>query len=125
MRVLRALAGGLVWILAGVVGLLGMLLSVTLILLPVGIPLLFLARKLFKLSMTLFLPRTVRHPAQELGRRGRHGAKGAADTVGLSDKTVKHARKRGRKLTTEGRKQAARKLGHKDHSLMGRLKRAI
>jgi hypothetical protein len=124
MRVLRALAGSLLWVLACVVGLLGVLLSVTLILLPVGIPLLLLARKLFKYSLTLFLPRVVRHPAQELGRKGRSGAKGAADTMGVSGKKLQRGRKRGRKLTNKARKQAGKKLGRKDRSLVGRIKGA-
>lgn len=125
MRVLRALLGSVLWILAGVVGLVGALLCVTLILLPVGIPLLFLARKLFKYSMTLFLPRVVRHPAQEMGRRSRRGAQDAADAVTPSRKTLKHARKRGRKLGRKARKQTLQKLGRKDNSLVGRLKRAF
>ena len=75
MRGLRALAGSLLWILACVVTLVGALLSVTLILAPIGIPLLFLARRLFGASMAMFLPRTLRHPAQELGRKGRDAAK--------------------------------------------------
>jgi hypothetical protein len=111
MRVLRAAGGSLLLVLAGVVGLLGVLLSVTLILLPVGIPLLFLARKLFKYSMTLFLPRAVRHPAQELGRKGRRGGKDVAEALGSSKKALKDARKHGRKLTKKARKKAKRKSG--------------
>jgi len=66
MRVLRALAASVLWVLAGVLALLGVVLSITIILLPLGIPLLLLARKLFRYSMTLLLPRAVRHPGQEL-----------------------------------------------------------
>jgi hypothetical protein len=77
MKALRALAGSLLWVLAGVVGLLGALLSITIVLLPVGIPLLLLARKLFAYSMTFFLPRAVRHPGEELGRKGRDAVKDA------------------------------------------------
>ena len=68
MRMLRALVGSLLWVLSGVLGLVGVLLCVTVILLPLGIPLLYLARRLFKYSMVFFLPRAVRHPAQELGK---------------------------------------------------------
>jgi hypothetical protein len=100
MRVLRALAASVLWVLAGVLALLGVLLSITIILLPVGIPLLFLARKLFRYSMTLLLPRSVRHPGQELGKKGRRGAARAAESAGKT-------------------------LGRKDRSLMGRLKRAF
>ena len=95
MKVLRALAGSLLWVLAGVVGLLGALLSITIVLLPVGIPLLLLARKLFAYSMTFFLPRAVRHPGEELGRKGREAAKDVA----------KAARKKSRKRGLFGRKR--------------------
>ena len=64
MRLVRGVACALLWILALVVGLLGALLSVTVVLLPVGIPLLFLAKKLFTTSMQLFLPRKVAHPVK-------------------------------------------------------------
>jgi hypothetical protein len=67
MRVLRALAASVLWILAGVLALLGVVLSITIILLPLGIPLLLLARKLVRYSMTLLLPRAVRHPGEALG----------------------------------------------------------
>ena len=42
MRLLRALLGALLWIVASLVGLLGVIACVTLILLPVGIPLVML-----------------------------------------------------------------------------------
>ncbi|MGZ4517969.1 MAG: hypothetical protein ACXVXN_08625 [Mycobacteriaceae bacterium] len=88
MRMLRGLAGSLLWIVACLVGLVGALLSVTLILAPVGVPLLFLARRLFQSSMALFLPRAVRHPAQELRRKGH-------DAVAQAGKQVR--RKTGRR----------------------------
>jgi hypothetical protein len=107
IRVLRALVGSLLWILACVVGLLGILLSVTLILLPVGIPLLLLARKLFSYSMTFFLPRAIRHPAQELRKKSGDGISDAADSLGLSGKKLKRARKSGRKAGKKARKALA------------------
>jgi hypothetical protein len=107
IRVLRALAGSLLWILACVVGLVGVLLSVTVILLPVGIPLLLLARKLFRYSMTFFLPRAIRHPAQELRKKSSNGASDTADSLGLSRKSVKRARKSGRKAGKRARKALA------------------
>ena len=108
MRMLRALLGSLLWILACVVGLVGAVLCVTLILLPLGIPLLLLARKLFAYSMTFFLPRVVRHPAKELRAKSSKGVSDAADSLGLSGKTLKRARKRGRKTGKKGRKVLAR-----------------
>jgi hypothetical protein len=115
MRIPRALLGSVLWILAGVVGLVGALLCVTLILLPVGIPLLMLARKLFRYSMTLFLPRVVRHPADELRKKGRSGLADAAQSVGLSrkdrKKAGKKALKRARKTSQKARKAWARQVG--------------
>jgi hypothetical protein len=108
MRILRALLGSLLWILAGVVGLVGALLSLTLDLLPVGFPLLMLARKLFAYSMTLFLPRAVRHPAKRLRKKGADGVGDAAKTLGVSRKSRKRARKRARKTAKNGRKALAR-----------------
>ena len=64
MRLLRGVAGALLWIVAAVVGLVGALCCITVVLLPVGIPLLLLAGKLFKNSMQLFLPRKMTHPVK-------------------------------------------------------------
>jgi hypothetical protein len=108
MRALRAALGSLLLILAGVVGLLGALLSVTILLLPVGIPLLFLAKKLFASAMTMFIPRKVRHPAQELGKSSRKAAGDAADVLKPSRKTMKRAKKKGRKVADKGRSLVAR-----------------
>jgi hypothetical protein len=125
MRVLRAAGGCLLLILTGVVGLLGAVLSVTIILLPIGLPLLWSAKKLFGFSMALFLPRAVRHPAQELGKKARGGASDAADTVQSSAKTAERDGKRGADLADEAGDKVAQKLGKKDRSLMGRLRRAF
>jgi hypothetical protein len=115
MRIPRALLGSVLWILAGVVGLVGALLCVTLILLPVGIPLLMLARKLFRYSMTLFLPRAVRHPVDEAKKKGRGSLSDAADSVGLTRRNRKKARKKGlkraRKTSKKARKAWARQVG--------------
>jgi hypothetical protein len=69
MRFFRVLLGSLLWLVAGVVGLLGVVLCVSIILLPVGIPLLMLARRLFRTAMALILPRAVIHPIEELGKK--------------------------------------------------------
>jgi hypothetical protein len=99
MRLLRALAGSLLWILSGVLGLVGVLLCVTVLLLPLGIPVLALARKLFRYSMVFFLPRKVRHPAQELGKSVRGSAKDAAGAVSVPELPSRRARKKARKKT--------------------------
>jgi len=112
MRILRALVGSLLWILAGVLGLVGVLLCVTLILLPLGIPVLMLARKLFAYAMTLMLPRKVRHPVDELGKSARRGVEKAksstpdVDTKKLSKKATR-TRKKGRSFLKQQRKRFA------------------
>lgn len=94
MRILRGLGGVLLWILAAVVGLLGVLLSVTIVLLPVGIPLILLARKMFSQSVLLLMPPKVAHPIKELGKSSKR-KKDAAKDAGAD--VVKKARKVGRR----------------------------
>jgi hypothetical protein len=110
MRLLRGLLGGLLWIVAGVVGLLGVVLCVTVILLPLGLPLLGLARRLFGRSMQLVLPRTVTHPADELKKSARKKkddvASAAPDTKRLGKKGSK-ATKKGKKMVKKQRKRLA------------------
>src|SRR4051812_44560024 len=65
MRALRMLWGSLLWIVSGLLVLLGVLLSVTLILAPLGIPLFLVGKKLMKVAVGLFLPRAVAHPVKK------------------------------------------------------------
>jgi hypothetical protein len=104
MWILRVLAGSLLWILAGVLGLVGVLLCVTLILIPLGIPVLMLARKVFALATTMFMPRKVRHPIDELGKSAKRGAKGAKG--GVAD-AAHQTRKKSRSLVKQQRKRFA------------------
>ena len=93
MRVLRGLAGALLWLLAVVVGLVAVILCVTVILLPLGIPLLGLARRMVTNGVRLMLPRGVAHPVKTLDKGGRDKGskvKGAASDVAAS--TSKKAR---------------------------------
>jgi hypothetical protein len=53
------------WIVSGLLVLLGVLLSVTLILAPLGIPLFLVGKKLMKVAVGLFLPRAVAHPVKK------------------------------------------------------------
>jgi len=94
MKPLRWIAAGLLWILAGLLGLVGGLLCVTIILLPLGIPILMLARRLFTRSVRLVVPQPVKHPAQESGKafRSRGG-----DLTDAAKGGAKAARKQGRK----------------------------
>lgn len=110
MRFVRGMGGALLWVLACVVGLLGAVLSVTVILLPVGVPLLLLARKLFGTATKLLMPRAVSHPVQEAGRSvrksGRKARKKAPDVS--AEDTVKRGRKRLEKATRRTRKRLGR-----------------
>ena len=94
MKPLRWMAAGLLWILAGLLGLVGGLLCVTIILLPLGIPILMLARRLFTRSAKLLVPRSVRHPADESGKAFKGRGK---DVVEAAKSGTKAARKQGRK----------------------------
>ena len=115
VRLLRGLLGALLWILASLVGLLGVVACVTLILLPLGIPLLMLARRLFGKSLRLFMPPAIAHPAKETRRRGEKHQE-AAGKLGknakrkLADKTpsVNLDAKAAKKKTKRGKKKAKR-----------------
>jgi hypothetical protein len=122
MRLLRALAGSLLWILSGVLGLVGVLLCVTVILLPLGIPVLGLARRLFRYSMVFFLPRTVRHPVQEAGKSARRGVKDAASAVPElpSRRARRKARKKAGKKVGKATKRTRKKMAKRGRSLVGR-----
>ena len=126
MRLLRGLAGAVLWILAAVVGLLGVVLCVTVILLPLGIPLVILARRLFTRSVRLMLPRSVAHPVDESGKsarkkgrkaksaatdavetatkKGRKGSDKGADVASVALEKGRKAAKKGRKAAKKGRK---------------------
>jgi len=103
MKFLRALIGSLLWILAGVLGLVAAVLCLTVILLPLGIPLFMLARKLFRYSMSLFLPRKVRHPAQELGKAAKGQGKNLKDSMSGSTPKLKKTKESGKNLAKAGR----------------------
>ena len=64
MRALRMLSGSLLWIVAALLLLLGVVLSVTVILLPLGVPLFLLGKKLMGAAMRLFLPKAAAHPVK-------------------------------------------------------------
>jgi hypothetical protein len=104
MRLLRGLLGALLWIGAALLGLVGLLLSVTLILLPLGIPLLRYAGRLFGAAVRLMLPRSVAHPVKEL--RDEVKDQGSA-TKDVTSDTVGRAAKRSRKAMRKARKRFA------------------
>ncbi|AIY17458.2 hypothetical protein KR76_13080 [Pimelobacter simplex] len=100
---LRWTAAALLWIVGGLLGLVGGLLCVTVILLPLGIPVLFLTRRVFGLAGRLVVPRELRHPISELADRGSDAGKNAA----------KNAKKTGKKT--------GKKAKHGVHGLRKRL----
>jgi hypothetical protein len=74
------------WIAGSLVGLVGALLCVTLVLLPVGIPVLGVARRMFGSSIRLMLPRAVAHPAKEAKRSARRRTEDVTATAKRSAK---------------------------------------
>ena len=94
MKPLRWIAAGLLWILAGLLGLVGGLLCVTIILLPLGIPILMLARRLFTRSARLVVPKPVKHPVEESGKAFNGRGKSVAEAAKGGTKAVRrHGRK--------------------------------
>jgi hypothetical protein len=101
MRLLRGLLGALLWVVGAVLGLVGLVSCVTVVLLPVGIPLVGFAGRLITHAVKLMLPRSLAHPVDELtkttkkkARRIRSTSSGAvADTTKKARKAVRKQRK--------------------------------
>jgi hypothetical protein len=112
MRLLRGLLGALLWILAALLGLVGVLLCVTVILLPVGIPIVKLAGSLFVRSMRLMLPPALAHPVGAFTsaseKKGHLLGSAISDAAHDAAKTGRKAAKSGRKAAKTGRKAAKR-----------------
>jgi hypothetical protein len=108
VKPLRLVAGGLVSLVAGLVAALGVLLCVTIILLPLGIPLLLIARRLFGLSARLVLPKAVVHPVKELQKRTTAGPSRALGRG--RDSLAKAARRRRRPPLRKRMKKRVRRL---------------
>jgi hypothetical protein len=112
MRFLRGLGGVLLWIVASLIGLLGAVLCVTIILLPLGIPVLLVARRMFGISTKLLLPREMTHPVDEASKSLRKTRKKAAkkleDAPGTDD--VADAGKKARKRMSKGGRRLRKQL---------------
>lgn len=108
MKPVRWVAGGLVWLVAGVAASLGLLLSITIILLPLGIPLLMLSRRLFGLSARLVLPKAAVHPVQELKKRATDAPQRALGRG--RDSVTKAARRRRRRPLRKRLKKRVRRM---------------
>ena len=96
MRILRGMAGALLWIVAAVLGLVAVVLCITVILLPVGLPLLGVSRRVFGIAVRLMLPREVAHPVKQSRKRLRSQIDDASSQIKKS-KPGKAASKAGRK----------------------------
>lgn len=107
MRLLRGLLGSVLWILTGLLGLVGVVLCATIVLLPLGLVVLRLTKQLFGYSMALFLPRAVRHPVQESSKAARSRAGGAQDAVDSAE-VSKRAKRAGKQLRKGGEKAATK-----------------
>ena len=101
MRVLGILGGSVLWILAAVLGLVGAVLCVTIILLPLGIPVLWLAKKLFTASMAMMVPHKVRHPVAHAADSLRSGTDDARKQ--MSKKLAKPMSNKASKAADHGR----------------------
>jgi hypothetical protein len=113
MRILGVLLGSLLWLVAGIVGLLGVVLSVTVILAPIGIPLLMLARRLFQMATRLVLPRKVRHPIKEMDKK-------TPDAV----KPGRAGRKARKKITKKANKLTGKKVDRAGKAVKKQRKKA-
>jgi hypothetical protein len=98
VHLIRGLAGALLWILSAVLALVALILCITVILLPLGLPLLGYARRLFTLSLKLIVPRAVSHPVKStkkpLRHRGQHLKKDLGGVLPDLTRMRKHGRKR-------------------------------
>ncbi len=112
MRFLRGLLGGLLWVVASLVGLVAVLLCVTLILLPLGIPLLRLSRQMFGMAAGLMLPRALTHPVEEVGKLTRRKAREVTPSKpGRSlGKVSEASRKKVERVSKKAKKKARSKL---------------
>ena len=97
MRILRGIAGALLWILAVVVGLVAVVLCITVILLPAGLPLLGVSRRVFGMAVRLMLPREIAHPVKQSRKGLRRQIEGAKSHIKKS-KPGKATAKAGRKV---------------------------
>jgi hypothetical protein len=81
------------------------ILWVTVILLPLGIPLLAYAGRLFMLSFKLVLPRAASHPGKEAARSMRSGSRRAKKKLGAVEPKLEQVKKRGRHTARQLRKR--------------------
>ena len=95
----------MLWILSAVLVLVGVIACVTIILLPVGIPLLGYARRLFFFSLKLMLPRAVSHPVATAEKSAHERGRRMRKTVAVNKPDTKTMRKWSSKKTKDVRKK--------------------
>jgi hypothetical protein len=103
VRILRGIAGALLWIVSAVLGLAAVVLCITVILLPIGLPLLGVSRRLFGIAVRLMLPREVAHPVKQ-GRKRLGSQIDDASSQLKKSKPGKAAAKAGRKVRRQVKK---------------------
>jgi hypothetical protein len=106
MRLLRGIAGALLWIVSALVGLVGVILCITIVLLPVGLPLLGYAGRLFTLSLKLMLPRAVSHPVEAADESIRKRGRGGKREMSTAAQGAKRIHRRTNKKARGFRKKA-------------------
>jgi len=97
MQPVRRLGAGILWVVASLLGLVSVVLCLTIILLPLGIPLLLLTGRLFRVAMRLWAPRAASHPVDELGKRARGAQKSIKGTAKAGRKDLRKRTRRARK----------------------------
>jgi hypothetical protein len=97
MQTVRRLGAGLLWVVGSLLGLVSVVLCLTIILLPLGIPLLLLTRRLFRVAIRLWAPRAVSHPVDEFGKQARSAGKSMKGTAKAGRKDLRRRTRRARK----------------------------
>src|SRR5687767_10615527 len=69
MRILRGVAGALLWIVAAVCGLVAVVLCISIMLLPVGLPVLGGSRRVIGMAVALVLPSEVVNQVEQTRKR--------------------------------------------------------
>lgn len=106
MHLIRGLAGTLLLILSAVLGLVALVLCITVILLPLGLPLLAYAGRLLASALKLMAPRSVSHPVKTFRKPlSQHGHHLKKEVSGLMP-SLKKMRKRSHKKVRRMRKRA-------------------
>jgi hypothetical protein len=106
---LRGHSGALLWIVSLLLMLVGAILCVTVILLPVGVPFLAYASRLFGVAVRLMLPRAVAHPVKTtdkaMAKRGRSARKRASHDITATKGDLMKVRAGSRKRARRVRKK--------------------